>query len=62
MHLNYSAEDEAFRSEIKAWLVENLPAGWFDEGFEMSAEDRKAFNEGWPARLYGGGWICATWP
>jgi len=62
MHLNYSAEDEAFRTEIKAWLVENLPQGWFDEGFEMSADDRKAFNEGWPARLYGGGWICATWP
>ena len=62
MHLNYSAEDEAFRTEIKAWLVENLPAGWFDEGFEMSADDRKAFNEGWPAKLYGGGWICATWP
>ena len=62
MHLNYSAEDEAFRSEIKAWLVDNLPKGWFDEGFEMSADDRKAFNEGWPAKLYGGGWICATWP
>ena len=28
----------------------------------MSAEERKAFNEGWPAEAYEGGWICATWP
>jgi alkylation response protein AidB-like acyl-CoA dehydrogenase len=62
MDLMYSAEDEAFRTEIRAWLTDNLPAGWFDPGFEMTPEDRKAFNEGWPAKLYGGGWICATWP
>ncbi len=62
MELVYSAEDEAFRTEIRAWLTENLPAGWFEPGFEMTPEDRKAFNEGWPATLYEGGWICATWP
>jgi alkylation response protein AidB-like acyl-CoA dehydrogenase len=62
MDLNYPAEAEAFRTEIRSWLTENLPVGWFDKGFEMSAEDRKAFNEAWPAKLYGGGWICASWP
>ena len=62
MQLTYSAADEAFRTEIRGWLEANLPAGWFDEGFELSAEARKSFNEGWPKKLFEGGWICATWP
>ena len=62
MDLSYPTEAEEFRTVIRAWLEDNLPAGWFDEGFEMSAEERKAFNESWPSKLYGGGWICASWP
>jgi alkylation response protein AidB-like acyl-CoA dehydrogenase len=62
MDLSYSAEDETFRTEIRSWLEANLPAGWGTEGFEMSAEVRKQFNETWPTTLFQGGWICATWP
>jgi alkylation response protein AidB-like acyl-CoA dehydrogenase len=62
MDLTYPPEAEEFRTEIRGWLEENLPQGWFDEGFEMTPEDRAAFNEAWPAKLYDGGWICATWP
>jgi alkylation response protein AidB-like acyl-CoA dehydrogenase len=62
MDLTYPADAEQFRTEIRAWLEANLPQGWFDEGFEMTPEERKAFNEAWPAKLFEGGWICATWP
>ncbi|MCU1452381.1 MAG: putative acyl-CoA dehydrogenase [Acidimicrobiales bacterium] len=62
MDLTYPPEAEAFRKEIRAWLEENLPEGWFEPGFELGAEEKKAFNEAWPAKLYGGGWICASWP
>ncbi len=62
MHLGYAAEDEAFRAEIREWLTANLPAGWSDDGFEMTSDQRKAFNERWPKLLFQGGWICATWP
>jgi alkylation response protein AidB-like acyl-CoA dehydrogenase len=62
MDLSYPAEAEEFRIEIRAWLEENLPAGWFDEGFEMSPDDKKKFNEEWPSKLFAGGWICASWP
>jgi alkylation response protein AidB-like acyl-CoA dehydrogenase len=62
MDLSYPTEAEEFRSEIRAWLEANLPAGWFDDGFEMSDEARKQFNVEWPRRLFEGGWICATWP
>ncbi|MFP5254224.1 MAG: acyl-CoA dehydrogenase family protein [Acidimicrobiia bacterium] len=62
MDLTYPPDAEEFRTEIRAWLEENLPDGWFDDGFEMSPEERAAFNESWTTKLYEGGWICATWP
>jgi alkylation response protein AidB-like acyl-CoA dehydrogenase len=62
MDLTYPADADAFRGEIRAWLVDNLPAGWFDDGFEMSDAERREFNVEWPQRLFEGGWICATWP
>jgi alkylation response protein AidB-like acyl-CoA dehydrogenase len=62
MDLTYPPDAEAFRGEVRAWLEDNLPAGWFDEHFEMSADERSRFNREWPAKLHAGGWICATWP
>ena len=62
MDLSYPADAEEFRTEIRAWLEENLPAGWFDEGFELTDEERRQFNADWPQKLFEGGWICATWP
>ena len=62
MDLSYPAEAEEFRAEIRAWLEQNLPTGWFEPGFEMSDAERAEFNRNWPAKLFGGGWICATWP
>jgi alkylation response protein AidB-like acyl-CoA dehydrogenase len=62
MDLTYPADTDAFREEVREWLHANLPAGWFDEGFELTPEQRAEFNESWPRRLYAGGWICATWP
>ena len=62
MDLAYPPEAEAFRTEIRAWLTENLPDGWFEPGFELSGDARARFNAEWPGRLYAGGWICATWP
>ena len=29
---------------------------------ELSPSERQEFNNSWPAKLYAGGWICATWP
>jgi alkylation response protein AidB-like acyl-CoA dehydrogenase len=62
MDLSYPPEAEAFRTEIRTWLEQNLPAGWFEPGFKLDGDDRKRFNEEWPAKLYTGGWICAAWP
>jgi alkylation response protein AidB-like acyl-CoA dehydrogenase len=62
MDLTYPPDAEEFRTEIRAWLEENLPDGWFDEGFEMTPDEKAAFNESWTRKLHEGGWICATWP
>ena len=62
MDLTYPPEAEQFRTEIRAWLEENLPAGWFEPGFEMTPEAKKQFNDEWTSKLFEGGWICATWP
>jgi alkylation response protein AidB-like acyl-CoA dehydrogenase len=62
MELTYTPEAEAFRSEIRGWLEEHLPPGWFEPDFDMTPDERRAFNEDWPHRLYEGGWICASWP
>jgi alkylation response protein AidB-like acyl-CoA dehydrogenase len=61
MDLTYPPEAEAFRSEVRAWLEENLPAG-FESGGEMSAGERAGFEADWTKKLAEGGWICASWP
>jgi alkylation response protein AidB-like acyl-CoA dehydrogenase len=62
MDLTYPPEAEAFRVEIRGWLEENLPAGWFDEGFTMTSEQKVDFQQDWTQKLFEGGWICASWP
>ena len=62
MDLSYPPDTEPFRAEIRQWLVDNLPDGWGTPGFTLSKEEKKAFNEEWTAKLFDGGWICASWP
>jgi alkylation response protein AidB-like acyl-CoA dehydrogenase len=62
MDLTYPPEAEAFRVEIRAWLVEHLPSGWFEPGFSMDVEAKVSFQKEWTTTLFEGGWICATWP
>ena len=62
MELNYPPDAEAFRGEVRVWLEENLPTGWFEPGFHLTPEQRGDFNATWTEKLCGGGWICASWP
>ena len=62
MDLTYPPESEEFRVEIRRWLKANLPEGWGEPGFTMTADERNDFNREWTAKLFGGGWICASWP
>src|SRR5438067_2199841 len=62
MDLTYPPDAEDFRIEIRAWLEEKLPEGWFDDGFSMTDEERRKFHEDWTQQLFDRGWICASWP
>ena len=62
MDLDYPPETEAFRTEIRGWLEENLPEGWGTPGFSQTREERREFLRSWTAKLFAGGWICASWP
>ena len=62
MDLTYPPEAEEFRGIISAWLRANLPRGWGEPGYTMTQQERAAFNEEWTAKLFAGGWICASWP
>src|ERR1700722_4661116 len=62
MDLTYPPEAEALRKEVRSWLEENLPPGWFEPGFKLTGPEREAFNAQWVQKLRQGGWICASWP
>ena len=65
MNLSFSAEDEAFRDEIRTWLEEHL-VGEFAllrgrgglGDMDAYPEERKA----WEQELAKGGWTCVGWP
>lgn len=60
--LAYPPDAEQFRQVIAGWLHDNLPPGWGAPGFSLSPAQKKAFNQDWTAKLFDGGWICASWP
>lgn len=53
MDLRFTAEDEAFRAQVRAWLAENIPAQK-----PRTMEEKKA----WHRKLYEGGFIGMGWP
>ncbi len=65
MDFNYSAEDEAFRRELRAWLEENLKdemrrpqLGFMYEGDEGEWQQRLE----WHRKMHASGWIGVGWP
>jgi alkylation response protein AidB-like acyl-CoA dehydrogenase len=62
MDLSYPPEAEAYRSQVRSWLEENLPHQWGEPGFSMTADERASFASEWTKKLAEGGWICASWP
>ncbi len=61
MDLNYSAEEEGFRGEVRAWIAANLPAD-IREKVERFAELPKSDMQRWHRILAAQGWIAPHWP
>ena len=65
MDLSYSAEDEAFRAEIRGWLEEHLTGDFAElKGLGGAGRDHEAIEErlAWNRHLAEHGWTCVGWP
>jgi alkylation response protein AidB-like acyl-CoA dehydrogenase len=63
MDLGYTAEEEVFRQEVRAWLDRNLPHEWGHGGVGGYREDADAdIQRQWQQRLHEGGWLKLSWP
>jgi alkylation response protein AidB-like acyl-CoA dehydrogenase len=69
MDFAYAPEDEAFRTELRNWLDENLPKFFSEHGDDGQAEDGRSGIMGamerrraWQRRLNEGRWAAITWP
>ena len=60
MNLTYSAEETAFRREVRDWMEKNVPAAPLPS-FDASREGFEA-HRAWEARLNEGRWGMVTWP
>ncbi|MBZ5738870.1 acyl-CoA dehydrogenase family protein [Nocardioides mangrovi] len=65
MDLTYSAEDQAFRAEVRDWLAEHLTGEWAAlRGLGGAGRDHEAHDErvAWNRLLAEHGWTCVGWP
>lgn len=63
MDLGFTAEEEAFRKEVRTWLDRNLAPEWRHGGVGGYREDAdEAMQRGWQQRLHEGGWLKLAWP
>ena len=63
MDLQFSAEENAFRDEVRGWLDANLPAEWRHRGVGGYRDDDDVdVRREWQRRLYEGGWSKLGWP
>jgi alkylation response protein AidB-like acyl-CoA dehydrogenase len=61
MDPTYSAEAQAYRAKIKAFLADNLPAGWNGLG-ALDSDERRRFVEEWRATLAAQQLLAVAWP
>ena len=61
MNPQYSAEAEAYRQKVQAFLAEKLPADWGGLG-TLEGEPLKQFVSEWRNTLYEAGYLAPGWP
>ena len=61
MDLSYSAEEDAFRAEVRAFLEAELPPE-LAEKVRLGRDLTKDEMEGWHATLNARGWLAPNWP
>jgi len=64
MDFDFSAEQEAFRKEVRQWLEQNLPENLRGRGFAASRADQEEVAQlrAWQRRMYEAGYVGMDWP
>jgi alkylation response protein AidB-like acyl-CoA dehydrogenase len=61
--LGYTADEEAFRHEVRDWLDHNLPDEWRHKGVGGFREEEETdLQRQWQRRLHEAGWLKLAWP
>jgi len=61
--LGYTADEEAFRQEVRDWLDRNLPDEWRHKGVGGYREEEETdLQRQWQRRLHEAGWLKLAWP
>ena len=63
MDFTYTADEEAFRTELRTWLEANLPTDWAPPG-ESDVNDPEYGKRllAWQRTVGDGGWAGLSWP
>jgi alkylation response protein AidB-like acyl-CoA dehydrogenase len=61
MHPKYTAEAEAYREKVQAFLAEKLPTNWGGIG-RLDGQELADFVTEWRATLYTAGYLAPGWP
>jgi alkylation response protein AidB-like acyl-CoA dehydrogenase len=64
MDFRATPAEQAFRRQVREWLVANLPEGWGTPGYPRPDDpaDKVAFARRWQRTLFDGGWAGLHWP
>src|SRR3954453_2625822 len=64
MHLRFSDEDEAFRTELCEWLERNPPPSAEEEAADpsRSSADQRPWSVRWQRTLFDAGYLVPGWP
>ena len=61
MDLSLTAEESAFRDQLRAWLASNVPKDW-SEWRDKPMEESYPYLRAWQRKLQEGRWAAVSWP
>ena len=62
MDFEFSAAEQAFRVELRAWLDTHAPGDWARLRLTLDTDARARFLIDWQRRLHAAGWVGLHWP
>jgi len=62
MEMTFSAEDEAFREEVRSFMLEKLPPEIREASIRSHSYVPKEYTKRWHKILFEQGWVAPNWP